>query len=249
MEAERLALEAAQQLEEAHQELDEVRGSAAHAPRSDDAARARALKEVAEGLRGAVRATQQRATAEAAQTHAAELAALQQQLREALDAKKKSSKARQTMLMEKAGLTARLQVAEAKAARAALVAPSPSPPTAAPSQPTPRAQTAPSPSLSPPHAPPPSSPSPTKQPHHPHQQPRQHSHHHQQLHGRLEAVKQRLDAVRISLPPPEVARDLRAALEMAKAGEQRRESALSSESALGVLQVLSHERGPQAARA
>ena len=98
MEAEWLAIKAAQQLEDAHQELDEV-----------------------------------------AQRHAAELAALHEQLREAQKAKKKSSKARQTMLM----------------------------------------------------------------------------------------VKQRLDAAGVSQPPPEVAHDLHAALQMAKAGEQWRASARS----------------------
>ena len=40
-------------------------------------------------------------------------------------------------------------------------------------------------------------------------------------------VKQRLDAAGVSQPPPEVAHDLHAALQMAKAGEQRRASARS----------------------
>ena len=49
----------------------------------------------------------------------------------------------------------------------------------------------------------------------------------QLVHGWFAEVKQRLDAAGVSLPPTEVAHDLHAALQMARAGEQRRASARS----------------------
>ena len=67
-------------------------------------------------------------------------------------------------------------------------------------------------------------------PHHHHQQlhaPFEPSFELQLVHGWFEEVKQRLDAAGVSLPPTEAAHDLHAALQMAKAGEQRRASARS----------------------